>query len=578
MNKIEYKFYRMTVEDLHRILSKGENQHAEFKEAKDKIPNNFYDSVVSFLNREGGAIILGANDDGIITGVDKNSVEKIKKEIVTALNNKDVVNPPVNFPIYQLEDDGLTVLCVKIPVSSQIHNHNGVIYDRENESDIRIEDDARISELYFRKRNYFTENEIYPYLKIEDLDENLFDKARTIIRSVNNSHPWLAISNMDILRSSGFYRKDNRTGEEGLTLASALIFGKDLTIQNILPAYKFDILVRVNNLDRWDDRLTLRTNLIDSYLQAMDFIKNRSNLPDKFYLEGDQRKDFRELIFREIIANLIVHREYTSAYPTTMVIYSNRVEVTNPNKPIFRGLLSVDSFNPYAKNPNIRKFFSEFSWVDEIGSGVRNVYKYLNIYAPGAKPLFIEDDLFKTVIPLTSLVLGRERAMDLIELVNLDKSKLNSETIEAIETLNIPPECAETNDANDIFFSEGYSLGYSWSENVVKLENLRAKINSELQNKESFKGYSWNKKGVELFDKRTRTLFNILIFCLHPQDIDDIQDILGFGMKNKLRDLYIKPLRNAELLDYTIRDKPSSPNQRYITTEKGRLFLGGFEI
>ncbi|NDV96902.1 AAA family ATPase [Dysgonomonas sp. 521] len=568
----------MTIEDLHKTLAKGEDLRTEFKEAKEKIPSTFYDTVVSFLNREGGTIILGANDEGIITGIDKNAVERIKKDIVTALNNKDVINPPVNFPIYQLEDNGLILLCLKIPVSSQIHNHRGVIYDRENDSDIRIEDDTRISELYFRKRNHFTENEIFPYLKLEDLDDVLFDKARTIIRSANFSHPWLTISNMDLLRSCGFYRKDNRTGEEGLTLASALVFGKDITIQNILPAYKFDILVRQNNLDRWDDKLTMRTNLIDTYLQSMDFIRNRSNLPDKFYLEGDQRKDLRELIFREIIANAIVHREYTSAYPTTMVIRHNRVEITNPNKPIFRGLLSVDSFNPYAKNPNIRKFFSEFSWVDEIGSGVRNVNKYLNIYSSGAKPLFIEDDQFKTIIPLVGNILGEERASVFIELVGLDKSKLNSETIEAIEALDLAPDHTEISDINDLFFAEGNGLGWSWNRKGVELKSLRIKVNSLLKSNPSFEGWSWSEKGVELFDKRTIHLFKILLLCLTPKNIEEIQELVEFNSRNKLREMYINPLREAGLLEYTIKDKPNSSNQKYVTTEKGRRFLCWYEI
>ena len=566
----------MTTEDLHNILSKGENSHVEFKEAKDKVPGNFYDSIVSFLNREGGTIILGANDDGTITGINKSAVDQIKKDIVTALNNKDVINPPVNFPIYQLEDSNQVVLYLKIPVSSQIHTHNGIIYDREHDSDIRIDDDSRISELYFRKRNHFTENEIFPYLQMNDLDENLFDKAKTIIRSVNALHPWLAINNLEILRSCGFYRKDNRTGDEGLTLAATLTFGKDSTIQNILPAYKFDILVRLTDLDRWDDKLTLRTNLIDTYLQAMDFIKNRVHLPDMFYLERDQRKDLRELIFREIVANIIVHREYTSAYPTTIVIYRNRIEITNPNKPLFRGLLSVDSFNPYAKNPNIRKVFSEFRWADEIGSGVRNVHKYLNIYSPGAKPLFIEDDQFKTIIPLVRSVLGEEKASVFIELTGLNKSNLNSEIIEAIEALDLAPEYMEIDNPDDLFFDNDNSLGYSWNKKGVELQKLRIQINSKLQNFPNFKGYSWNEKGVKLFDKRTITLFRILLLCLYPQKIEYIQDILEFSVKSKLRDLYIKPLRSTGLIDYTIKEKPSSPNQQYITTEKGRKFLGGF--
>ncbi len=564
----------MTIDDLHKTLSNGEDIHTEFKEANLKVPTNFYDTVVSFLNREGGTIVLGADDKGSVTGIDSTSVEQMKKDIVTALNNKDVINPPVNFPLYQITENGKTVLCIKIPVSSQIHTHGGIIYDRENDSDIRIEDDARISDLYFRKRNYFTENEIFQHLRIEDLDDNLFDKARTIIRSVDTSHPWIAASNMTILRDSTLYRKDMRTGVEGLTLAAALIFGKDETIRNLLPAYKFDIMVRVQDTDRWDDKISLRTNLIDTYLQTMDFIKKSHALPEKFYLEGDQRKDLRELIFREIVANVIVHREYTSAFSTEIVIYNNRIEISNPNKPLFRGIMALDTFSPFAKNPNIRRFFSEFRWTDEIGSGIKNVYKYLNLYVTGSKPLFIEDDKFKTIIPLVGSVLGKDKATILLELIGLDKLKLTDENITSIEALELTPELTEISDLDEFFFKKGAS----WIEKGSKHKNLRFKNINNLPFDYFVKGASWTEKGSKLMDKRSITLLKILLLCSTPQKIENLLSVLEFNSRDRFRELYLTPLRNDGFIEYTIKEKPNAPDQQYATTEKGKRFLGGFEI
>ncbi len=219
------------------------------------------------------------------------------------------------------------------------------------------------------------------------------------------------------------------------------------------------------------------------------------------------------------------------------------VEATNPNKVLFRGLLSVDNFNPYAKNPNIRKFFSEFSWVDEIGSGVRNVNKYLSIYTPNTKPLFIEDDLFKTIIPLIASVLGEEKAATLMELVALDKSKLNPEAVDAIVALDITPEYGGDDNISNFFFAKEYSLGWSWHQKGVELENLRIKINSGLLDNPSFEGWSWSEKGVELFNRRTMTLFQILLACLMPRNIEDIKELIGFNSRNKLREIYLNPLR-----------------------------------
>ena len=41
--------------------------------------------------------------------------------------------------------------------------------------------------------------------------------------------------------------------------------------------------------------------------------------------------------------------------------------------------------------------------VDELGSGVRNTYKYCRIYKKDSKPEFIEKDVFKTIVPIPEI-------------------------------------------------------------------------------------------------------------------------------------------------------------------------------
>lgn len=564
----------MNIEELNMILARGENIRTEFKEARDKVSGSFYHTVVSFLNREGGVIILGADDGGVVTGIDPSGIEQLKKSIVTTLNNKEVINPPVNFPVYQLEKDGKFLLCLKIPVSSQIHSYKGVIYDRENDSDIAIEDDSRISEMYFRKRNTFSETEILRHLRFEDLDNRLFEKTRAVLSAVDSTHPWIVADHMTILRDSQLYRRDPRTGEEGFTLAAALIFGKDEVIRSILPGYKVDVLVRIKDLDRFDDRISpLRTNLIDTYQTVMEFIKTKPYLPEKFYLEGDQRKDLRELIFRELVGNMIVHREYTSAHATELIIYKDRVEISNPNKPLFKGVLSLDAFSPYAKNPAIRKFFSEFRWTDELGSGVKNVKKYLKFYANGAKPIFIEDDKFRSIIPLSCPVFG-DKADLVFSFVGLDSSILPKNLLEEMKQLALFPQFSEIDDP-DIFL---FQKGGSWVEKGGKLVDVRINKINNLRFDDFQKGGSWIEKGGKLLPKRALNILKILIICLEPVKIEEMKRMMPYGNREKLRELYLIPLRNDGLIEPVIKDKPNSPEQKYILTEKGRMFLGGFEI
>ena len=169
-------------------------------------------------------------------------------------------------------------------------------------------------------------------------------------------------------------------------------------IQSVLPHHKTDAILRIENTDRYDDRDDIRTNLIESYDRLMNFI--RKHLPDKFYQEGEQRISLRDHIFREIIGNLLIHREYGNAFPAKLVIEKERVITENWNRPHDSGIIDPANFSPYPKNPVIAKFFKEIGRVDELGSGVRNTFKYCGIYTPGTNPQFIENDVFKTVIPL----------------------------------------------------------------------------------------------------------------------------------------------------------------------------------
>lgn len=77
----------MNVEDIRKIIANGESINVEFKESKTELNKDVYQSVGGMLNRLGGHLLLGVKDDKTIVGVDKDCVEKIKKNFVTSINN-----------------------------------------------------------------------------------------------------------------------------------------------------------------------------------------------------------------------------------------------------------------------------------------------------------------------------------------------------------------------------------------------------------------------------------------------------------------------------------------------------------
>jgi ATP-dependent DNA helicase RecG len=321
----------MTQHQLQNIIQNGENISVEIKKCTTELTYSVFETVCSFLNRTGGH------------------------------------------------------------ESSQVHRYKGRVYDRVGDADNDITNSHyQINNIYLRKNKEFTENEVLPFLEMDDLSSDTFKKARRLAGVSDDNHPWLTMDDAEILHSFGLWRKDSQTGREGYTLAAALLFGKENTVLSCCPAYKTDAIYRNMTFERflhplptdpdvrYDDRDDIRVNLIEAYQRLMAFI-NR-NLPDKFHIEGIQRIDIRDKIFREIAANMIIHREYSHSFPVKFLIFSDRVITENWTKPSGQNPVTLDTLETHPKNPMIARVFKELGWVEELGSGRINIKKYAPYY------------------------------------------------------------------------------------------------------------------------------------------------------------------------------------------------------
>ena len=237
-----------------------------------------------------------------------------------------------------------------------------------------------------------------------DLRADLIGRARKMSRIRNMNHPWLTMEDEELLRSAGLILKDDERHREGITLAAILLFGKDITIMSAIPQHKTDAIFRVENTDRYDDRDVIITNLFDTYDRLMEF--GKKHLSDPFVLEGINNVSARDKILREIFSNMLAHRDFSSAYVAKFVIEKDCMYTENASRAHGSGMLDLLSFEPFSKNPAISKVFRETSLADELGSGMRNTYKYTKLYS-GGSPKFIEGNVFQTLIPLNDVSVGK---------------------------------------------------------------------------------------------------------------------------------------------------------------------------
>ena len=393
----------MEIKEVQSILTIGETVAVEFKRCGNGIENDTYETVCSFLNRFGGDLFMGILDDGTVVGIPEKAAPDMVKNFIKVISNPTLFSPTIYLvPEIIKYDESHTIIHVHIPPSAEVHSFKKVIYDRVDDADVKITSTSAIAQMYIRKQNIFTEKKIYPYAKMEDLRLDLLPKIRIMAQNhAGGQHPWTTMDDQELLKSAGLYGRDIVTGEEGFNLAAIMLLGKDDVILNVAPTYVTDALVRKVNVDRYDDREIIKTNLIESYSQLLDF--GRKNLPDKFFLEDTVNKSLRNTIVREII---------------------------NANRATKEGFITVDNLEPNPKNPLIASFFRNIGYADQLGSGVRKLFKYSKYYS-GKDPLFVEDDVFRIIVPLDdaySFDYGIEAGSSkVIESNNADKMPINAD-------------------------------------------------------------------------------------------------------------------------------------------------------
>jgi len=387
----------MTPGKLKTILDIGETVTIEFKRCGNGISAGTFKTVCSFLNRFGGDLFLGVEKNGTVRGIHKESVSDMVKTFVKSVRNPEIINPTVHLAPDILEYEGKHIIHVHVPPSSEVHRFKNVIYNRVDDSDVKVTASGQIAALHTRKHNIFTEKRVYPELREDDLRLDLLPLIKQRAANHIHAHEWKNLSDTELLKSAGLFGVDVETGKHGYNLAAIMLLGRDEVIRSVCPAYRTDAILRRTHFDKCDDMVVVQTNLIESYELLVQFAEK--HLPDKLYQEEDTQISLRGAIVREILVNMLIHREFTSSYIAKFIIEKNRMYTENANRAVCGGMITPDNLEPNPKNSIIAAFFRNIWLADELGSGVRKLYRYVPLYS-GKPPELIDGDIFRTIVPL----------------------------------------------------------------------------------------------------------------------------------------------------------------------------------
>ncbi|WP_261642532.1 RNA-binding domain-containing protein [Erwinia mallotivora] len=323
----------MKINDLLDIQTLVESEEIEFKlaagkDGKGALPKDFWPTYSAMSNSHGGSVILGVKElSGKFIAVGINDQEKIKSDLFNQLNDRDRVSANVlksEQDVQSVTIDGATVLAIYIPAASRkqkpVHLKKtpfGNTYVRLYDGD-RICDDMTVKKMLAEQLHDSRDNQILSrhYHFSEDIDLESLTAYRNLLSAYNHQHPYLTYDLFELFKKTGSWRKDRESGEEGITLAGILMFGKWDALISAVPNYFVDYQERPEAKTelRWIDRIcpdgTWSGNLFDFYRRVYKKLTEDLKIP--FALYGGQRKLDTpvHIALREALVNSLVHADF----------------------------------------------------------------------------------------------------------------------------------------------------------------------------------------------------------------------------------------------------------------------------
>jgi ATP-dependent DNA helicase RecG len=354
----------MNEETILDFIEKGESETVEFKSTLDQAA---IETIAAFANTKGGYVFVGVADSGKIVGVQlgnetipqwlnqikTNTFPTLIPDVATAaIDHKDVV-------IFMVDEFPIKPVSCRGKYLKRVRNANHQISIHE------------ISDLHLR--SYQTSWDFYSDTR-HGLEDISLAKVSKFIEISNRIRP-------------------NPILDDPLTVLKKFELIKETSITNgcYLLFTAEDVLLSTIEMGRFDgdtliqDSATIRSDLFGEVDAALSFIRKHMNR--SYIITGDKQReerwDYPLPALREIVVNMIVHRDYMSSSDSMIRIFEDRIELFNPGR-LMAGLsieqLVRGNYVSAIRNKQIATLFKEAGIIEKYGSGIKRVLESIRSY------------------------------------------------------------------------------------------------------------------------------------------------------------------------------------------------------
>lgn len=398
----------MTEMELYKLLQNlitlpKENEWVEFK--RSNFNPEEVGRIISALsngarlhNQSNGYLIFGIEDETqTIAGTDINfkSIKKGNEEIEHWLSQG--LEPKIDFKVYDFKYEDKNIVLFEIPAAiGRPTKFMGRGYIRVGSITRELNDFPEKEKKIWKAADSIAfENELcISNVAADDvvrlLDcQSYFDSMKLPFPATRDAVLEKFISEKLIQQSRDNYHITNLGG---------ILFAKNLNEFNALSrkAVRIIIYEGKNRIKTIKDQIFTKGYAV-GFESLIDFINDK--LPSNEEIGKALRKTVRmypELAIRELVANALIHQDFYEKGTGPMVeIFSDRIEITNPGKPIITTIRFIDEYQ--SRNELLASLMRRFGICEEKGSGIDKVISEVEVFQLPA-PEFQEQEKHTKVI------------------------------------------------------------------------------------------------------------------------------------------------------------------------------------
>lgn len=386
----------MTIQE---ITTRKEDQTFDCKSIQIE-PKALAVPIVAFANADGGVIAIGVSDKTrTIEGIDQHT-EKLNELLRVPF---DFCNPSVPvtcsyLPCTDKDGNENRILLMEIPASSNLHtNQADEAFMRVGDKSRKLTFDERVQLMYDKGERYYEDTAVYD-ATIDDIDmDAVADYAKLV---------GYGKSPLQYLRENNGFVKTNKKGEEDVSTACILLFGK--YPQKFFPRARTRF-IRYEGVDEKVGAemnvikdVTFEGTILNQVKKTIEFIETqvREHTFLGQHAQFVTKRDYSEFVIQEMTVNACCHRAYNIKGTEIQIkMFDDRLVFESPGK--LPGQVKPNNIRHthFSRNPKIAAFLKAYHFVKEFGEGFDRICREQEANGANVPSFRTDEFILKITVP-----------------------------------------------------------------------------------------------------------------------------------------------------------------------------------